>query len=223
MTTTTIDAERITPARPLHERSLLWKTMQVPFWMACTLGLDLKVYGRRNVPREGGVLLLANHQSFLDPVLVSVKLDRAVSFLARHGLFKPWGFRWFIRNLNAFPIQQGKGDVGAMKQSIALLKQGAALLIFPEGGRTEHGELQPIAAGAALVVKRAKVPVVPVAIEGAFESWPIHRPLPRPGRVRVMYGEPTLLHELDGREIVARIDADLRRMIGELRAMEGRP
>jgi len=205
--------------RPLHVRSLLWKVFQVPFWVACTLGLDLKVYGRRHVPSEGGVLLLANHQSFLDPVLVSVKLDRAVSFLARHDLFEPWGFRWVIRQLNAFPVRQGKGDVAAMKQSIALLQRGAALTIFPEGSRTENGELQPIAAGAALVVKRAKVPVVPVAIEGAYEAWPIHRKLPRTGRVRVMYGRPLLLHDLDGREIVARIDAELRRMIAELRAM----
>lgn len=183
---------------------------------ACNLAFDLHVTGATNVPLSGGMLLVANHASFLDPIVVAAKLPRAISFLARSTLFDPLGFGWLIRNCNAFPVKQGKGDVGAMKQSIALLQGGKALLVFPEGNRSPDGDLQEIAAGAALIVKRAKVPVVPVAIRGAFEAWPRHRPLPRTGRIRVKFGHPTAIHDRDGREIVSWIGGELQRMLGEL-------
>lgn len=184
-----------------------------------TLFQDLKVYDAANVPLSGGVVLVSNHQSFVDPVFIAAKLPRVLAFLAKSGLFKPPGFGWLIRQCNAFPVKQGAGDVGAMKASIALLQGGKSLLIFPEGSRTEDGELQPIAAGAALVIKRAKVPVVPVAIEGAFDVWPKHRLLPRTGKVRVKFGKPIVLHELDSRAIVGRIERELRSLIGDLRAI----
>ena len=181
---------------------------------------DLHVRGATNVPLSGGMLLVANHASFLDPIFVAAKLPRAISFLARSTLFDPPGFGWLIRNCNAFPVKQGKGDVGAMKQSISLLQGGKALLVFPEGNRSPDGNLQEIAAGAALIVKRAKVPVVPVAIRGAFEAWPRHRPLPGTGRVRVMFGKPTLVHDRDGREIVSWMGSELQRMLDEIDASD---
>lgn len=182
-----------------------------------TLFQDLKVYDEKNVPLSGGVVLVSNHQSFVDPIFIAAKLPRVLAFLAKSELFKPWGFRWLIRQCNAFPVKQGAGDVGAMKASIALLQGGKALLIFPEGSRSEDGELAPIAAGSALVIKRAKVPVVPVAIEGAFHVWPKHRLLPRTGKVRVKFGEPIVIHDLDSRAIVGRIEQELKRLIGDLR------
>ena len=187
-----------------------------------TMFQDLKVYDVENVPLAGGVVLVSNHQSYVDPIFIAAKLPRVLSFLAKSELFKPWGFRWLIRQCNAFPVRQGSGDVGAMKQSIALLQSGKALLIFPEGSRSEDGELAPIAGGSALVVKRAKVPVVPVAIEGAFDVWSVHAPFPRTGRVRIKFGKPILLHELDGRAIVAAIDVELRKLIVDLRTLEAR-
>ena len=166
---------------------------------------DLKAYGESNVPLSGGVLLVSNHQSYVDPIFIAAKLPRVLAFLAKSELFEPPGLRWLIRNCNAFPVKQGKGDVGAVKQTISLLQSGHAVLVFPEGSRTEDGKLQEIAAGAALVVKRAKVPVVPLVIEGAFKVWPKHRPLPRTGQVTVRFGEPIWLHQLESREIVRRI------------------
>lgn len=185
-----------------------------------TLFQDLKVYNVTNVPLTGGVLLLSNHQSFVDPAFIASKLPRKLSFLARSGLFEPIVFGWLIRQLNAFPVKQGKGDVGAMKQSIALLQQGKALLMFPEGQRTENGRLQEIAPGAALIVKRAKVPIVPVAIEGAFDVWPKHRMLPRTGKVRINFGKPVILHNMDSRAIVGEIGSLIRDLLDELHAIE---
>jgi 1-acyl-sn-glycerol-3-phosphate acyltransferase len=201
-----------------YERS----TPMYNFCRACarvigTMCQDLVVYDAKNVPLTGGVVLVSNHQSFVDPAYIAAKLPRALSFLAKSELFKPPVFGWGIRQCNAFPVKQGAGDVGAMKASIALLQAGKALLVFPEGTRTPDGELQPIAGGAALVIKRAKVPVVPVGIQGGFETWPAHKLLPRTGKVRIKFGEPVILHDLDGRKIVGRIEEELKRLIGDLR------
>ena len=185
-----------------------------------TIFQNLKVYNVTNVPLAGGVLLLSNHQSFVDPAFIASKLPRKLSFLARSGLFEPLVFGWVIRQLNAFPVKQGKGDVGAMKQSIALLQEGKALLMFPEGQRTTNGRMQAIAPGAALIVKRARVPVVPVAIEGAFHVWPKHKMLPRTGKVRINFGKPVMMHHLDSRAIIPEIDRHIRGLLDELHAID---
>jgi 1-acyl-sn-glycerol-3-phosphate acyltransferase len=185
-----------------------------------TIFQNLKVYNVTNVPLSGGVLLLSNHQSFVDPAFIASKLPRKLSFLARASLFDPIGFGWLIRQLNAFPVKQGKGDVGAMKQSIALLQQGKALLMFPEGQRTEDGKMQEIAPGAALIVKRAKVPIVPVAIQGAFDVWPKHRMFPRTGKVRINFGAPVILHNLDSRAIIPEIERHIHDLLNDLHAIE---
>jgi 1-acyl-sn-glycerol-3-phosphate acyltransferase len=100
-----------------------------------------------------------------------------------------------------------------------VLQAGRALVVFPEGGRTPDGKIQPLAAGAGLLIKRAKVPVVPVAIDGAFKAWPIHRLLPRAGKVRVLYGAPMILHEMDGRAAIEALEAELRRLHARLLEM----
>jgi 1-acyl-sn-glycerol-3-phosphate acyltransferase len=184
------------------------------------LAFDFKAYGRRNVPRSGGALLVSNHHSFLDPVLVGVPLDRPVSFMARSGLFGNRAFGWVIRSCNAYPVRQGTGDVGAMRQTIARLQEGHLLNVFPEGSRSEDGALGPIQHGVALVVRRARVPVVPVAIVGSFEAWPRHRRIFRPHPVRVLYGKPLVLHEQPGEQIVKTIENELRRLLAELEAMD---
>lgn len=174
---------------------------------------DLKVYGEENVPLTGGALLVSNHQSYVDPIFIAAKLPRVLAFLAKSELFEPPGFNWLIRNCNAFPVKQGKGDVGAMKKTIELLQGGQAVLVFPEGSRSDDGKLQEIAAGAALVVKRAKVPVVPLVIEGAYDVWPRHRKLPRTGPVSVRFGRPMWLHYMESQEIVGKIGEAFRDLL----------
>jgi len=203
---------------PSIEFTPLWKVLQMPVRVASTLCHSLNVQGFRNVPQTGGVLLLCNHQSHLDPPYVAVRMLRPCAFLAKSELFKSRGFAWLIRSLGAFPVKQGKGDVGAMKQSIKLLAGGRAVLMFPEGSRTGHGGLQPLEPGMGLIVRRAKVPVVPVAIDGTFSAWPISASLPRSGRVRVRFGEPIVdLHESDARTIMDRVAREISELYQTIR------
>lgn len=184
--------------------------------IATTLMFDLKVYGSQHVPTHGGAIIAANHQSYLDPVLVGVLLRRPLSFMAKSTLFRNRYFTWLISALHAFPVRLGAGDVSAMKEAIRRVQQGHLLCVYPEGTRTETGELGPIQAGVALVVKRAGVPVVPAVIDGAFDAFGPHRKLPRPTRILLMYGPPMHFEGLKGEQITALIDTTFRQMLDEL-------
>lgn len=164
---------------------------------------DMKVYGAEHLPRSGGVLIVSNHQSYLDPVILGVAMPRSLSYFAKSELFEVHpAFTWLIESLGAFPVRQTGSAAGAVKETIDRLGQGAALNIYPEGSRSPDGEIHPFEKGTALIVRKAKVPVVPAAIHGSFESYPPGTKLPKPHPVRVMFGPPmTHLHELKGDEI----------------------
>jgi 1-acyl-sn-glycerol-3-phosphate acyltransferase len=201
----------------MDERSFLWKCGQALARVLTTVLFDLKVTGQHHIPAHGGALILSNHQSFLDPVVLAVKLKRPVSYLAKSELFKARWADWLIRALNGFPVRQGAGDVGAMKETINRLQEGHLLNIYPEGSRTKDGNVAQIQKGVALVVRRAKVPVIPAVIVGAFEAWPIQRKMFHGGRVRVRFGPPMYLHGLKPDEMIATLDTTLRKMFEELR------
>lgn len=203
---------------PPGRRTWLWMVLQAVARILTTLLFDLKVYGMHHVPSRGGVLVVSNHQSYLDPVLVAVQLRRPMSYLGKSELFRNRFLAWLIRSLNAFPVRQGAGDVGAVKEMIHRLKAGHLLNLYPEGSRTEDGELLPIQAGVALVLRRADVPIVPCVIDGSYDAWPRGEELPRPHPIRVLYGPPMDLSRAKPAEIVQTIDRTFRRMLDELHA-----
>ena len=142
------------------------------------------------LPPRGGLVVLSTHQSHLDPLLVGLALDRRMSSLARSSLYRFGPLGAAIRALDAVPIDRNASMVQALKAVIARLEKGAAVLIFPEGTRTTDGRMGEVKAGFALMARKAGVPIVPVAIVGAFECWPRSRLLPRPGRIRLEFGAP---------------------------------
>jgi 1-acyl-sn-glycerol-3-phosphate acyltransferase len=205
------------------KRSWLWKTLQGLCRILTTVLFDLKTYGRENIPKRGGALLLSNHQSYLDPILLGVKLDRPVSYMAKSELFEAGPILpWLIRSLHAFPVKRGSGDVGAIKEAIARLHEGYILNMYPEGTRTEDGEIRKILPGVALVVKRAGVPVIPVVIDGSFNAWSKKQKTIRGFPIRVVFGPPLQLDGLKSEQVLALIDSTLRDMLNRLRIQEGR-
>ena len=201
----------------MTRRPFLWRSLQAVARVITTLMFDLKVYGRHNVPGRGGVLIVSNHQGNLDPVVLAVRLERPVSYIAKAELFRNPFFGWLIRSLNAFPVRQGAGDVGAVRETIHRLQAGHLLNIFPEGARTPDGRIAPLQKGVGLIVRRANVVVVPAVIVGSFEAWPIFRKWPRRWPIRVEYGPPLSLSGLTPDQVVATIDVTLRRMFMKLR------
>jgi 1-acyl-sn-glycerol-3-phosphate acyltransferase len=204
---------------------LYYRAGRVLCQTAYILLLNGRVYGVDHVPRSGGVLLACNHQSFLDPVLATLALPRECSYMARDTLFANPGFRWLIESLNAFPVRRGESDVAAMKTALKKLGEGAVLTAFPEATRTEDGRVRRVKPGVIVLARKAKVPVVPVAIEGAFDAWPRNRKLPRLARVWVEYGTPIQPGDLIGADrdqAAARLTTDIRTIHNRLRRRAGR-
>jgi 1-acyl-sn-glycerol-3-phosphate acyltransferase len=195
----------------------------------CQLGYVLllggRVYRVNHVPSRGGVLLACNHQSYLDPVLATFAIPRECTYMARDTLFRNRYFRRLIESLNAFPVRRGESDVAAMKMALKKLAAEAVLTAFPEATRTEDGRVRPFKPGVIVLARKAKVPIVPVAIEGAFEAWPRHRKLPRSASVLIEYGrpiEPDEMQGVDRDESAQRITREIRTIHNRLRRRVGK-
>lgn len=190
-----------------------------------TLVYRLRRFGMRRLPSTGPVLIVANHQSHLDPPLIAaLSPSRPLHFIARVGLFKHRGFARLITALNSIPINEdGEADLGAIREALARLERGEVVLIFAEGSRSPDGSVHEFMRGVTLLVKRAKCPVIPAAIEGAFDAWPRGTGFPRlwGHRVAVKLGAPIAHAELmkDGAdEALRRLARDVDALRLELRA-----
>ena len=155
----------------------------------------IRVFGRENIPAAGGALIASNHQSFFDPVLIGVGLRREVDYMARASLFRNVVFRRLIVSLNAFPIKREGVDVVAMREAIARIRRGRLVLVFPEGTRTRDGSLGVVRRGLSLISERARAPIVPAVIQGAYQAWPRGAAMIRPHRIGVAFGRPISVEE----------------------------
>jgi 1-acyl-sn-glycerol-3-phosphate acyltransferase len=206
--------------------SLFGRWLYSVLWIVCR-AVGISVFGVRTrfaepLPGRGGLIVLSSHQSHLDPLLLGLACDRRLSSLARSSLyaFKPFGA--VITALDAIPIDREASALVAMKTVIRRLEDGAAVIIFPEGTRTATGRLGDLKSGFALIAKRAGVPIVPVAIVGAWECWPKTRVVPRPGRIRLEFGRlitPEEIAALDDRGLVAECAARLAELDASARAV----
>jgi 1-acyl-sn-glycerol-3-phosphate acyltransferase len=149
----------------------------------------IQIEGRENVP-AGGCLIVSNHVSFMDPTTVGWAVAREIYYLGRKSLFKPPFWSWFLPICNVLPIDREGRDVSGLRRIIKMLKEGHAVLLFPEGTRSDDGRLQPAEAGAGLVALKAGVPVLPVRVFGTFESLSRHTKKLRFHPIRVVIGKP---------------------------------
>jgi 1-acyl-sn-glycerol-3-phosphate acyltransferase len=179
-------------------RSLLARTWYAVLWCPCwaiaSIAFRFRASGREYVPTNGPVLLVSNHQSHLDPVLVGIACPRQMRFLARHTLFF-WPLSWLIQSLGAVPIDRERGGLGGIKSTLRLLRQGEAVLAFPEGTRTRDGRLQALLPGFCTLARRSGATIVPVAISGAFDAMPRGSSFPRPRPIKVAFCPPILTDE----------------------------
>jgi 1-acyl-sn-glycerol-3-phosphate acyltransferase len=173
----------------------------------------VRVFGRHHLPPHGGALVCANHQSYLDPVIVGLALDRRLNFLARATLFRNPLFRVVIEFLDAIPIDREGSGIAGLKETLRCLKQQELVLVFPEGTRTPDGQLQPLKSGFCAVARRGGQPILPVALDGAFEAWPRSQRWPRLAKLCVVIGEPiapSLIASLDDIALTAELERRLQ-------------
>ncbi len=179
-----------------------------------------RVEGAERVPKEGRVILAANHASILDPIAIGAGIRRPVVFFARSELFELPILRLLLPKLQAIPVERGESDLRAFKTALRALESDLALGIFPEGTRSPHGRLQPFKTGVAALALRTGSPVVPVALLGTQEAWPVGAKIFRLRRpIRVVYGEPipvprnTQFDRQDLENLTQEIEARVRELL----------
>jgi len=148
--------------------------------------------GEEKIPAQGGVVVAANHPSYLDPVLLSLQVARPIRFMAWDGLFKVPLLGTVIRAFGAFPVDTRRGlGRDAYAKARDLVRAGEVVGIFPEGKRSRAGWMeQSLREGAARLALETEAPLVPATITGAYRAWPHYQSLPTPARIRVRFHDP---------------------------------
>lgn len=154
--------------------------IRVPLYVLCRLFWRISYKGLENIPQTGGVLIASNHQTYLDPLWKSLPIKRQIRYLA-------WSesFDWpivgkMITALGAWPVELEKADKKLFRRTIQWLKDGGAMVIYPEGGRClEDGKMLRFKAGGARMALEANIPVLPITIRGGNRVWPRGWSFPR--------------------------------------------
>ena len=188
-----IDRWLLAPAR----RFWYWLTTVV-VRMSVALANDSRCIGIHHWPKEGGALLCANHQSYLDPILIGSICPRSMNYLARESLFRYRPLAALMRIYHAIPLQRDGLGIGGLKESLRRLRNGEQLLIFPEGTRSPDGELKKFQPGFTILARRGRVPIVPICIDGSYAMWPRNRRWPTffGVKLRLIVGPAITLDEI---------------------------
>ncbi|REJ36364.1 MAG: 1-acyl-sn-glycerol-3-phosphate acyltransferase [Bacillota bacterium] len=143
-----------------------------------------RLEGFHHLPRTGPAIVAANHVNYLDPLVIGSALPRTVHFMAKHELFENRILAWILPRVHAFPVRRGQPDRQAIRWALDILAAGEVLGIYPEGTRSETGELKDIHSGAALIALKSGAPVVPLAVIGLEKAldagarrWPRRTPV----------------------------------------------
>jgi len=170
------------------------------------------------IPQNGGVIIAANHQTYLDPFWLSIPVKRPVRYLAWDEAFSWPIVGYCLRLLGAWPLQLEGSDPAPIRRSLQWVSEGGAVVIFPEGGRgNPDGSMRKFKPGAVRMAMEAGVPILPVTIRGGDRIWPSSRKFPRPGRVEIIY-HPLFVIEQSGdndRAQARSATEALRKIIGE--------
>lgn len=187
----------VNPLKRSWGQRWFYSFLSVASFLAGLIFFRLRFRGRHHIPREGSVLVCANHQSVMDPVLVGLAIPRRLNFLARRTLFHRQPLAWLITYLDAIPIDREGLGLEGIKETLRRLKRGEMVLIFPEGTRTHDGNLQPLKPGFQAVARRSQAVLLPVAVDGAYQAWPRGTRWPRLTRIAIQFGPPITGEQID--------------------------
>lgn len=182
----------------LHRAGFLYLLGRVVLAPLARIVYRPRIEGRRNVPRDGAVIIASNHLSFIDSIAIPVAAPRRVHFLAKSSYFEGTGFKGrlaanFMRAVGAIPVRRGAGQAAldALDEQRRLLDDGLAVALYPEGTRSTDGRLYKGRTGVAFLALQTGAPVVPVGLIGTDKAMPVGAKMPAFGtRVTVRFGEP---------------------------------
>ena len=153
----------------------------------CRTFFRIEHRGVENIPPRGPLIIAANHQTYFDPFFICLHVYCKTHYMTWHKTFRIPGLAQWIRWLGAFPVNIDRSDKQAIRRSLDILEAGDMLIIFPEGGRSRAGALDPFKLGMAQLALTAGVPIMPVTLHGGDQVWSPRQVLPRTGTIRVRY------------------------------------
>jgi 1-acyl-sn-glycerol-3-phosphate acyltransferase len=196
----------------LTHKTLVYRLCNKGSLLFCKTYFRLRVEGLVHIPKEGGAVLVSNHQSFVDILILGGCMPRHIAFVARDTLAEWRWLAYIMRQCGAVLVRRGTSDRRAMRGMADHLERGDIVVIYPEGTRTRDGSLQVFKGGALLAARMAGVPIIPCGIRGAFEAWPRGRWIPRPKKIGVRFGPPIDSSAPDAQE---RLVAAVQALIGD--------
>jgi len=189
---------------PPTQRNRVWRFLQALAHVVFGTWLRFRAIGLENIPQEGPGLIIANHVSFLDPLLVGLSLTRPVSFVARDSLFRIPVVGWILRNTYVMPINRESAGTAVIRQTIERLNAGFLCGIFPEGTRSRDGEVGKFKPGFIALIRRSSVPIYPAALAGTGRALGRGAWFLKPVPVRAAFGKPISVETI--REFLDRDD-----------------
>ena len=200
----------------------LYRLLRGMAWIWSRLLWRVTVEGRERIPREGPFLLIANHESILDPILIQTSCPRDVHTLTKSTQFTGTFFGWIMPRLLTIPTRRYRIDPQAVRVLLRRLEAGKGAGIYPEGERSWDGRLQPLRRGSVRVILKAGVPVIPCGISGSYDAWPRWSRRLRRGPIRIRFGRPLHFGRHDDRAERARLlPATTERISEALLALSG--
>lgn len=146
----------------------------------------IKIIGKKNIPKEGGAIICANHTSNFDPVILGVFINRPIHYMAKKELFDNFFLRTIISSLGAFPVNRSSADLSTIRNSIRILRKGKILGIFPEGTRSINHKTNNVKPGIAFMSIKGKAPVIPIYIDANYRIFKT---------IRIIIGKPIYLDQ----------------------------
>lgn len=192
----TTEMTKTDPHESPIRRNWTWSTIQVILGLIFVTWLRFRARGVNKIPTSGGGLFVANHQSFLDPLLIGLPLKRPVSYLARDSLFRIPVIGWILRSTYVKPINRDNASTASIRQTVERMKQGFLCGIFPEGTRSRTGEVGEFKPGFVALARRVDLPIFPVGIAGANLALGRNSLILKPYRVCIVYGDPIFPDEI---------------------------
>lgn len=188
------------------------------FFILLKIFFRLKIIDVEKVPEKGGVIVVSNHVSHLDPLVIGVAIrKRQSTFMAKSGLFKIPLIGAFVRTFS-FPVDRDNPQPSTIKEAVKRLKNGEIIVMFPEGGRSRDGSLLDAKRGTGMIAAMSKAAIVPAFIEGTDKALPAGARRIRLSRIKVYFGEPIEIKGTEtGKDFQERIGSDIMEAIKSLK------
>ena len=169
--------------------NIVYKLVALTIRIILRLNGGLTVIGKENIPVDKGVIIAPNHISYLDPPIIGAVIPGNANFMARKGLFEIPVLRWMIKRA-AFPVDRDKPRPSTIKEAVKRLKNGNIVIMFPEGQRSDTGELMEAKRGIGVVAGLSRAPVVPTLITGSEKALPVNAKWLKRAKISVVFGKP---------------------------------